>query len=45
VPEEHRPEWRDGKPTPKVAKAASVPASGEKVGKKSVPGTSAAAVP
>lgn len=39
------PSGRATNPTPNVAKAASVPASGENVGKNSGPRTSAAAVP
>lgn len=39
------PSGRATKPTPKVPKAASVPASGENVGKNNGPSTRAAAVP
>lgn len=44
-PNSTEPSGRATNPTPKVAKAASVPARGENVGKNSGPRTSAAAVP
>ncbi len=44
-PKRTEPSGRATKPMAKVPKAARVPASGEKVGKKSGPRTSAAAVP
>lgn len=44
-PNSTEPSGRATNPTPNVANAASVPASGENVGKNSGPRTSAAAVP